>query len=359
MTTHHIGIIGFGRFGKVIHRLFSDGFDIRVNSSRVAEGVVDGVVFDTLEQVVKTADAVFLTVPISKTGETATRIRPYLKPGQVVVDVCSVKETPNNALEEALDGTGATIWPTHPMFGPDSTRSGFDGLVWVTCEAHLDPAAIAPYRTYLEQKGLTLMAITCEAHDRMAARSQGLTHFIGRFLDELDIRPTPIDTLGYKRLLAVRDQTCNDTWELFCDLQRFNRFSREIHQALLDAISKVLSRFLDTAARRNTPILGVLESEQTTALQLWDAHMGGVSTTANSDVMHTLFSSVDALLHALSFGDLDAGVFRLTRQGAPDIAVARAMGESTFEVVDLVRDEAGETVALVKRRRWQHRNAPQ
>ncbi len=78
--THTIGIIGFGRFGRVIHRLFDSGFEVRVSSSRMEKGVVEGVVFDTLEAVVSAADAVFLTVPINRTFETALRIKPFLRP---------------------------------------------------------------------------------------------------------------------------------------------------------------------------------------------------------------------------------------------------------------------------------------
>ena len=261
MNTKSLGIIGFGRFGKVLHRLFQGDFDITVSSSSYRDGDLPDVRFRPLEETVRRSRAILLAVPIRKVGEIAARIRPFLSPGQLVVDVCSVKETPFQEISRALEGSGAHIWPTHPMFGPDSTRDGFKGAVWVSCEETVDPSIVAPYTAYLESRGLSVFRTTCEAHDRLAAATQGLTHLIGRYLDELNLTPTDIDTLGYRRLLAVRDQTCNDSWELFSDLMRCNRFTQEIQTALATAMQRVSERLREdrsseeseeTAERRET-----------------------------------------------------------------------------------------------------------
>ena len=242
MELKNLGIIGFGRFGKVLHRLFQGGFEIAVSSSSYRDGDLPNIRFRSLEETVRCSNAILLAVPIRKIGETAARIRPFLSSGQLVVDVCSVKETPFREISAALIGSGAHIWPTHPMFGPDSTRDGFNGLVWVSCEETVDPAVIAPYTAYLESRGLSVFRTTCEEHDRTAAATQGLTHLIGRYLYELNLTSTPIDTLGYKRLLAVRDQTCNDSWELFSDLMRRNRFTQDIQDALARSMRHVSDR---------------------------------------------------------------------------------------------------------------------
>ena len=348
MRNPTIGIVGFGRFGKVIHRLFEGGFKVLVSSSRVSSGVVDNVVYDTLETVVSSSDAVFLTVPINRTEETTRRIKPFLRAGQVVVDVCSVKETPNNAMKSVLADVDVTIWPTHPMFGPDSTKEGFGGLVWVSCEDDLEPDSIAPYTTYIEKMGLNVVKISCAEHDRMAARTQGLTHFIGRFLDELRIAPTPIDTVGYKRLMAVRDQTCNDTWELFCDLQYFNRFSGEIHQQLLNAVFSVLSRFLDTIPRRIRPVIGILGDEGRAQSLLSRVPVDEATT----DYQFRPFDTAEDVLKHLFVGDIDLGLFKSTKNGMLDIETLNAMGTYSFNVEALVQDEQGESFVFVKRRSW-------
>ena len=86
MKKNTIAIIGFGRFGKVMHRLFIDGFDILVSSTSYKPGDIAGVTFVSLEAACRRSDAILLTVPINKTGPTGKRIRPYLRPGQIVVD---------------------------------------------------------------------------------------------------------------------------------------------------------------------------------------------------------------------------------------------------------------------------------
>ncbi|MFY0100153.1 hypothetical protein ABTQ08_22055, partial [Acinetobacter baumannii] len=80
-------------------------------------------------------------------------------------------------------------------------------------------------KSFFEKKTLHVVELTAEEHDRMAANSQGLTHFVGRMLGELDFHSTPIDTLGARRLLEIKNQVCNDSWQLFEDLQTLNPFT--------------------------------------------------------------------------------------------------------------------------------------
>jgi prephenate dehydrogenase len=360
-----VAIVGFGRFGKVMHRLFLDGFHIVVSSSSYRPGDIAGVTFVGLEEACRIADAILLTVPINKTGLTGERIRSFLRPGQIVVDVCSVKEWPYGALKVALEGTGVTIWPTHPMFGPDSSKQGFQGLNWVSCEEDLDPKVIAPYRDYLSQRGLNIIQVSCEEHDRLAARTQGLTHFIGRFLDALQIEPTEIDTLGYKRLIAVKEQTCHDTWELFCDLQQYNRFSLETQKALSDAIFKVTSRFLDTTTKRAETRVGIvagtgIDAEKAAGLlkRVGEENAPGLAT---ANVQMNTVATPQELLAALDRGALDYGLLKLScAETGPLLDTLQAMGRHHFKPLQLLHYEEetdtglqAATAALVRRRKWE------
>ncbi len=253
MTIHSIGIVGFGRFGRVLHRLFQNKFEVYVSSSSRGSEEVDGIRFRTLEETVYLCDALFLAVPIRSIRETARKIKPFLCPGHLVVDVCSVKEVPFSELTAELQGMGVHIWPTHPMFGPYSAKDGFRGLKWVSCEESIDPTVIAPLISHLEAEGLTIFRTDCESHDRTAARTQGLTHLIGRVMGELALAETPIDTVGFKRLIAIRDQICTDSMELFFDLMKYNRFSDEVQKAFETAVGTVLSRLSDNSRESVVP----------------------------------------------------------------------------------------------------------
>ena len=91
---------------------------------------------------------------------------------------------------------------------------------------------------------------------RMAANSQGVTHYMGRVLGEMDLRPTPIDTQGFKILLSVIEQTCNDPWQLFVDLQRYNPFTAAMRARLHDSLARIMGTLeegsLDTGKERKS-----------------------------------------------------------------------------------------------------------
>ena len=73
-----------------------------------------------------------LAVPVPMLGECLAGIAPHLRPGQVVVDVCSVKAGPA-ALMRRLLPEGVEILATHPMFGPQSMPQSLSGGRIVIC----------------------------------------------------------------------------------------------------------------------------------------------------------------------------------------------------------------------------------
>ncbi len=78
-----------------------------------------------------------------------------------------------------------------------------------------------------------------EKHDQLTAYSQGITHYVGRLLAELQLQPTVIDTLGYRKMLEVMGQTCNDSWQLFLDLQNYNPYAMKMRKDLDASIAKI------------------------------------------------------------------------------------------------------------------------
>ena len=131
---------------------------------------------------------------------------------------------------------------THPMFGPDSGAAGINGLPLVMC-----PISPKEDERYLRMKelflsmGLDVLEMSAEKHDEEAAYSQGVTHFVGRTLSAMGMKPTPIATKGYRSLMTIVEQTCNDPIQLFYDLQRYNPYAKEMRLSLQVAIEKVLN----------------------------------------------------------------------------------------------------------------------
>ena len=55
----------------------------------------------------------------------------------------------------------------------------------------------------------------------------------------MNLNSTRIDTLGYKKILEVVEQTCNDSLQLFCDLQNYNPYSSKMRERMRESIEKV------------------------------------------------------------------------------------------------------------------------
>ena len=238
-----IGIYGLGRFGAFFAGLLSGKAEVRAYSRNPARPTPAGVKRVGEEELLA-MPAVCLCVDIGAMPEVLARIAPRLRPGSLVLDTCSVKELPVRWMRELLPG-GVGILATHPMFGPDSGAGGVQGLPMVLWPARLEEERCREWESFFASFGLAVQRLSPEEHDRQAAFTQGLTHYLGRVLAELGLQPSVIGSLGYRRLLGIVEQTCNDTWRLFLDLQRFNPHTPEMRRAL-DRALEALKAKLDT-----------------------------------------------------------------------------------------------------------------
>ena len=112
-----IGIIGFGRFGKVLANILQKGFAIKAYDPKPI-GEFSGVEFTDLESILK-EKVIFVAVPIRHFESLVKEISPHLSEGTTIIDVCSVKTHPAKIMENNLPENIGII-ATHPMFGPDS-----------------------------------------------------------------------------------------------------------------------------------------------------------------------------------------------------------------------------------------------
>lgn len=235
-----VGIIGFGRFGKILANILKKGYAVRVFDSQISSHSTSAselnaefgpVEIVDLESVLKET-VIFIAVPIRAFESVIKSIAPQLQSHQTIIDVCSVKTHPITVMKEYLPPKVGII-ATHPLFGPDSYLSNEA----IKIVMHLERAAehntegnrlFLGWKDFFTKQGITVVEMTPEEHDRMAAETQGLTHYLGRFLKEYGIKKTSIDTQGFTTLLQLVEQTCNDTWELFIDLQNFNPYTQEM-----------------------------------------------------------------------------------------------------------------------------------
>jgi prephenate dehydrogenase len=127
------------------------------------------------------------------------------------------------------------------MFGPDSSKNGIAGLPMILTPVRLPEESYRFWEDTFTSFGLRVVKMSAEEHDREAAFTQGITHFIGRVLKDMNLKPSPIATMGYRKLLEIVEQTCNDPWQLFLDLQQYNPYTKEMRNQLQTSFQRILS----------------------------------------------------------------------------------------------------------------------
>ena len=231
-----VGLIGFGRLGRLLVRHFARDAKIFVSDVKLdaraarALGAVPATLAEACAQ-----DVVVLCVPMSAFEALTRRIKGLLRPGALVVDACSVKEHPVRAMRRHLPKS-ASLLATHPNFGPDSAADSLQGRKIVLCRVRMKDADYRRAKRFLRGKGLDVVEMTPREHDRRMASSLALTHFIGRSLLAYGAKPTGVDTEGYKRLLRILETVRHDSWQLFEDMNRFNAFAAPMRRRFLAAM---------------------------------------------------------------------------------------------------------------------------
>jgi prephenate dehydrogenase len=228
-----IGIIGFGRFGKILAKMLSPENKISIYDPNGGNGEYQSL---SLLEIVE-CEVLFIAVPIREFENVIKSMQKLNLQNTTIIDVCSVKLHPVQIMEKYLPENVGII-ATHPMFGPDS-YSPFRELRIVMHPVRDLYNQFDKLKQTFEKQSISIVEMTPDAHDRDAAMSQGITHFIGRVLSESGISSTKINTLGFNELLGVIEQTCNDSWNLFKDLQNYNPYTAEMIEKLEEGIKMV------------------------------------------------------------------------------------------------------------------------
>ena len=233
-----VGIYGLGRFGAFWGDQLSKIVKVKGfsrNSKRVSPTTITRVSEDEL----LACDVIIICVAISAMETFLNRIKDKIKPGTLIMDTCSVKVIPVRQMVDILPHT-VEIIGTHPMFGPDSGKNGVAGLPIVVSKVRSSSEIYSKWIDLFNRLNLSVIEMTPEEHDKEAAYTQGITHFIGRTLSDLHLKGSAISTTGYNSLLEIIRQTCNDEYQLFLDLQKFNPYTAEMRKDLKHSLHEVL-----------------------------------------------------------------------------------------------------------------------
>lgn len=241
------GVIGYGRFGKLLVKILADFGEVLVFDHKFPSGgdmpeKISNVRLVSMAEAAQ-ADILFLAVPIANFESVCRELSSMLSAKTIVADTCSVKIYPAKIMS-AVFSKNQPYAATHPLFGPDSVaRLGLAGRKLAFCPLNLDDNQTNELLNLFAELKLVVIETTPDDHDRQMARSQALVHFFGRALASLHLESQEISTPDYESLLRINSMVNNDTWQLFLDMQIHNPYTPfmrlTLRQSLADLDEKI------------------------------------------------------------------------------------------------------------------------
>jgi chorismate mutase/prephenate dehydrogenase len=231
---------GAGKMGRWLARFFeSQGHRVRVHD---LAGVADEGDFPraaTLAEGLSDATMAFVAVPLDRVGEAIDEIAATGYRG-LVCDVASLKEHLKPALERAR-AAGLAVTSVHPMFGPGA-RTLSDKVICV-CDCG-DARATARVEALFRETAATLVPLSLERHDEIAAYVLGLSHLVNllfaRVLAESGLSYGELAAVGsttFRRQFGTTVSVALENPSLYYSIQRSNRFTERVFRELESAAS--------------------------------------------------------------------------------------------------------------------------
>lgn len=244
MKKASLAIIGTGAFGAFMARHLAPYFDLVLHDARKSTRRLTKK-YRATEGSLRDAAAckiIVIAVPVQQIGNVLRGIAKRVKPGTLVIDVGSVKMKPATLMKAILpkyiDAVG-----THPLFGPQSGKSGIKSLNIVVCNVRGKRAACV--RRFCRAKlGLNAFAATPRAHDRELAWVQGLTHLLAKVVVALDLPRFRFTTRTYDYMEHMVEMVRYDSDELFRAIERENPFTKKAKKKFFAAARNLEKKLL-------------------------------------------------------------------------------------------------------------------
>jgi|YelNatPaOPRAMG01_1025707.scaffolds.fasta_scaffold35566_3 prephenate dehydrogenase len=222
-----VAIIGAGKMGRWFAKFFLEqGMSVVVSDKdqdKLAR-MREELKVETASNVeaVKSADKVLVCVPIENFENVISEIHAYIRPEQIVMDICSVKEHPLKIMHKYIKN-GAVLG-THPMFGPGVKSIKNQNFVLTPTNAKEEEVA-GEFGNWLKEKGAKVFVMSPREHDELMSVVLGLPYFLslatcdtiisyGRFSDA-----QKVSGASYKFLLTLIEAIASEDAEFSTSLQ--------------------------------------------------------------------------------------------------------------------------------------------
>jgi prephenate dehydrogenase len=188
---------------------------------------------------VKSADRVIICTSISSLEEIVKKIAPSTHKGQIVMDICSIKEYPVNIMHQYLPD--ALVLGTHPVFGPGSKGVKYKAYV-LTPTNEQEAAYAEEFKHWLEKEEAHVFVMSPQKHDELMSLILGMSHFIGLVACETLLeQPSFLESkklagTTYRMLFTLAEVAALETPALYANVQ-----------TKIPGLSKIEDRFIANA----------------------------------------------------------------------------------------------------------------
>ena len=233
---HMVFIGGDGGMGRLYKRM--------ADQSGYQTTSIDKRNWHELDEALKTAHMVIVTVPIHVTTSVIQRLKGRLPTSVLLADFTSNKRAP---ISEMLSIHKGPILGLHPMHGPDVDNLSKQLMVACTVQGE------AESQWFLDQCelwGMRLIKADAEKHDHVMHLVQGLRHFVallhGSFMKHYDLKPNDMLNYSspiYRAELMMTGRIFAQSAELYADIVFANEERRNLllsffkhHQMLAEMV---------------------------------------------------------------------------------------------------------------------------
>ena len=190
-------------------------------------------------------DVIILSVPMSEIGNIATEIAPYLQPGQLIVENCSIKNSSLPILSGILPSS-VELLGIHTMFGGDiESLRGENVIITKTTSS---AQAAQEFADVIYKYGAKITEASIDTHDHAVSYTQSMAQLIAIILAELMADNFPdvasiktFNTRNSRQIFSVVKRVLNQNDELITALQLLNKKSNGIRNDFLQIANKIIS----------------------------------------------------------------------------------------------------------------------
>jgi prephenate dehydrogenase len=262
MLGNKITIIGgSGGMGKVFGRFFQKhGFELTLFArdveklKEVAEQLHASFSLN-LEECIKDADIVMITIPIISTVDMIKKVVPHMKENALIFDITSLKVAVFKTLKESFASYPINCISLHPMFGPGiKNMKNYVIIVLRVGGTSEYEQKIEDLLNLFKMDGLIITETTPEEHDIRMALTLGVPHMLNiLFLNLLKRTGLPLNELtrytGTTFLLqkVFAESIIQREMEMFGEIQMENN---EFHK-VLDIFEMLIKEYREIIQKKD------------------------------------------------------------------------------------------------------------